>query len=59
MSETKKYTIKEFLNTISISNRDRWVAEKIYAKDKNTKSMSAWEKDFKVKCNGINYKKLN
>ncbi|MDA7514158.1 hypothetical protein N8508_00055 [bacterium] len=59
MSDTKKYTVKEFLNTISISTRDKWVAEKIYAKDKSLKTLSSWERDFKIKCKGINYKKIN
>ena len=59
MAETKKYAVREFLNTISVTPRDKWVVEKMLHRETEKKSLKEWDKVMKGKCAGINYKKIN
>ncbi len=58
MGKTVKLTFKAFLNTISISQRDKWVLEKLYIKNTEERSKTDWCKELDAKCKGINYKKI-
>lgn len=41
-STDKKLTLSEALNTVSISERDKWVLNKLYAGNTEKKTRSAW-----------------
>jgi len=51
----KKLLITEFLNTISISQRDKWVVERILANDSEKRTAKDWKGILKDKCKGIVY----
>ncbi len=59
MSTTnKELSLNEFLGTISMSERDKWVVRKIFNKDVEKRSRKKWLSVFKSKCKGITYKTI-
>ncbi len=52
-----KLNIKQFLGTVSMSERDKWVVEKILAGNTDEKTATQWNKELNSKCKGITIKK--
>lgn len=48
-STDKKLILLDFLNTVSISERDKWVVRKLYAGNTEKKTRSAWIKTIKAR----------
>ena len=59
MAKSKELAFNEFLGTISVTERDRWVLQKIFASDKEKRTQTAWYKLLDTKATGVNYKKVN
>ena len=55
--KAKKLTFGQFLGTVSISSRDKWVVEKVFQGNTDEKTATQWIKELNVKCNGITINK--